>query len=144
MIWSLVSLFLISFLAATILPAQSEFGLAALIATKTAPVWTLIAIASIGNTLGSCVNWVLGRWIDHFSKKRWFPVKEVDLDRASGWYRKYGKWSLLLSWAPFVGDPLTLAAGVLREPFWTFFILVAIAKTGRYLMVAGVTLGVFL
>ena len=62
------------------------------------------------------------------------------MERACGWYRKYGQWSLLLSWAPFIGDPLTLAAGVLREPFGRFLLLVAIAKTGRYIIVAVLTI----
>ncbi|MFD1697242.1 YqaA family protein [Roseibium aestuarii] len=139
---SLFSLFTVSFLAATVLPAQSEFGLAGLLAAEAAPVWALVAVASLGNTLGSCVNWGLGRWIEHFRKRRWFPVSEAALDRASGWYQRWGKWSLLLSWAPVIGDPLTLAAGVLREPFLPFLVLVALAKTGRYLAVVAVTQGV--
>ncbi|MBD8878504.1 DedA family protein [Labrenzia polysiphoniae] len=142
-IGSLTGLFLLSFLAATILPAQSELGLAGLIAADLAPVWLLIAVASLGNTLGSVVNWLLGRGVDRFSSRRWFPVTPQQLDRASNWYRGYGKWSLLMSWAPVIGDPLTLAAGVLREPFWSFLALVAIAKTVRYLIVAAITLGIF-
>ena len=100
----------------------------------------LITAASIGNTLGSVVNWLLGRFIDRFSDRKWFPVTPAQMDRACGWYRKYGQWSLLLSWAPFIGDPLTLAAGVLREPFGRFLLLVAIAKTGRYILVAMLTI----
>ncbi|MEP0234645.1 MAG: YqaA family protein [Parasphingorhabdus sp.] len=142
-IGSLAGLFLLSFLAATVLPAQSEFGLAGLIAADLAPVWLLIAVASLGNTLGSVVNWLLGRGVDRFSSRRWFPVTLQQLDRASNWYRRYGKWSLLMSWAPFIGDSLTLAAGVLREPFWSFLALVAVAKTVRYLIVAAITLGIF-
>lgn len=62
------------------------------------------------------------------------------LEKASRAYRHYGRWSLLLSWAPIIGDPLTVAAGVLREPFWSFLVLVTIAKVGRYLVLATVTL----
>ncbi len=101
---------------------------------------TLVAVASVGNTLGSVVNWLLGRAVEKFSDRRWFPVKHHQLERASRWYHKYGRWSLLMSWAPFIGDPLTVAAGVLREPFWSFFILVAIAKTGRYILLAAAVL----
>ncbi len=133
-------LFLVSFLAATILPAQSEIGLAGLILTDDHDLWVLILVASLGNTLGAVVNWLLGRGVERFSDRKWFPVSPKQLDRATGWYHRYGRWSLLLSWAPFVGDPLTLAAGVLREPFWSFLILVAVAKTGRYLVVAALTL----
>ena len=138
---SLVSLFLISFLAATILPAQSELGLAGMVSADLAPVWALIAVASLGNTLGACVNWGLGRFLLRFQERKWFPVSGRQLDKASCWYRKYGKWSLLLSWAPIIGDPLTLVAGVLREPFWVFLALVSLAKTARYLVVAAITLG---
>ncbi|MBO0346517.1 YqaA family protein [Roseibium limicola] len=138
---SLVSLFTISVLAATILPAQSEIVLAGLLAAESAPVWVLVLVASVGNTLGSCINWMLGRWIEHFRGRKWFPASEASLEKASGWYRRYGKWSLLLSWAPFIGDPLTLAAGILREPFPMFLLLVSIAKLGRYVIVAGLVKG---
>ncbi|WP_298963673.1 YqaA family protein [uncultured Roseibium sp.] len=137
---SLLGLFGVSFLAATLLPAQSELGLAGLIALGQDPVPLLVFAASLGNTLGSVVNWWLGRGILHFSNAKWFPVKADSLSRATTWYHRYGRWSLLLSWAPIVGDPLTLAAGVLKEPFWSFFILVAIAKTARYIIVAFLTL----
>ncbi|WP_298817218.1 YqaA family protein [uncultured Roseibium sp.] len=137
---SLLGLFGVSFLAATLLPAQSELGLAGLIALGQDPVPLLVFAASLGNTLGSVVNWWLGIGIVHFSNAKWFPVKADSLSRATTWYHRYGRWSLLLSWAPIVGDPLTLAAGVLKEPFWSFFILVAIAKTARYIIVAFLTL----
>ena len=130
------SLFLIAFLAATVLPAQSELGLAALVVSGSYPPLLLITAASVGNTLGSVVNWLLGRGIERYSDRPWFPVKQERLARASRWYHRYGRWSLLLSWMPIVGDPLTLAAGVLREPFSSFFFLVAIAKTTRYIVIA--------
>tara|TARA_R110000772_G_scaffold49123_6_gene112810 strand:+ start:121484 stop:121924 length:441 start_codon:yes stop_codon:yes gene_type:complete len=133
-------LFLIAFLAATILPAQSEIGLAGLLLSGDYSVALLIVAASLGNTLGAVVNWALGRWIEHFRDRKWFPAKPEQLDKAVGWYHRYGRWSLLLSWMPFIGDPLTLAAGVLREPFWSFLVLVAVAKTTRYLIVTGITL----
>ena len=132
-------LFLLSFLAATFLPAQSEFGLVGLILAQDYSLLLLITVASVGNTLGSVVNWLLGRSVDRFSDRKWFPVSPAQMNRACGWYRKYGQWSLLLSRAPFIGDPLTLAAGVLREPFGRFLLLVAIAKTGRYIVVAALT-----
>jgi len=133
-------LFLAAFVAATIFPFQSEIALIGLLVVDDYTVSLLIIVASIGNTLGSVVNWLLGRGINTFRDRRWFPVKPAQLDKAIGWYRHYGQWSLLLSWAPFIGDPLTVAAGVLREPFWMFLLLVAIAKTGRYLVVAAITL----
>ena len=135
-----LSLFFASFIAATLLPAQSELALAGLLALDEQPAWALIAVATIGNVLGSGTNWLLGRYCLHFRDRRWFPAKGATLDRAQAWYRKYGRWSLLLSWAPVIGDPLTLVAGVLREPFASFCCIVCIAKLGRYLVVAGITL----
>ncbi|MDW3208199.1 MAG: YqaA family protein [Alphaproteobacteria bacterium] len=133
-------LFLLSFLAATIFPAQSEIGLAALILSQDYTLLLLIAVASVGNTLGSVVNWALGRGVERFRHKRWFPARQEQLDRAIRWYHKYGRWSLLMSWAPFIGDPLTVVAGILKEPLISFIVLVAIAKTVRYIVVAALTL----
>lgn len=133
-------LFLVSFLAATVLPAQSEIGLAALVASGDFSLWGLILVASLGNTLGAVVNWGLGRGVERLGSKRWFPLSPERLSRAMAWYRRYGRWSLLLSWMPIIGDPLTLAAGVLREPLWSFLLLVSFAKTARYLTVAAITL----
>lgn len=135
-------LFLSAFIAATILPAASEAVLAGLIVTGQQPIAGLLLAAGVGNVLGSVVNWTLGRWIAIFQDKPWFPIKAASLDRAQDWYQRYGKWSLLLSWAPVIGDPLTIVAGVMREPFPIFLLLVTIAKFGRYLVVAAVTLGV--
>jgi len=134
-------LFLAAFGAASILPMQSEPLLVGLLLLGEQPAWALVLVASIGNTLGSCLNWLLGRWIEHYRDRRWFPVKPEQLAKAEAWYRRWGKWSLLLSWAPVLGDPLTVIAGVLREPFWIFLLLVAIAKTARYLALAAATLG---
>ena len=134
-------LFAVAFGAASILPMQSEPVLVALLLLGDQPVWALVLVASLGNTLGACVNWVLGRGVERFRDRRWFPVPPEKLARAEGWYRRWGKWSLLLSWAPIIGDPLTVIAGVLREPFWTFVLLVAIAKTARYVVLALATLG---
>lgn len=136
-------LFAVAFLAATILPAQSEIGLAGLLLSGDYSVALLIAVASLGNTLGAVVNWALGRWIEHFRDRKWFPAKPEQLDKAVGWYHRYGRWSLLLSWMPFIGDPLTLAAGVLREPFWSFLAIVSLAKTARYLILTAITLNMF-
>jgi membrane protein YqaA with SNARE-associated domain len=100
----------------------------------------LILVATVGNVLGSAINWWLGRYLEHFKDRRWFPFKPPVLDRAAGWYHRYGRWSLLLSWAPIIGDPLTLVAGVLREPFRSFIVIVTLAKLARYLVLAAATL----
>lgn len=137
----LLGLFVAALGAASLLPMQSEPVLVGLLLLGETPAWLLVLVASIGNTLGSLINWLLGRQVDRFRDRRWFPVPPAALDRATGWYRRWGRWSLLMSWAPFIGDPLTLVAGVLREPLGTFLLLVAVAKTARYLVLAGVTLG---
>ncbi|MEP9389959.1 YqaA family protein [Mesorhizobium sp. KR9-304] len=133
-------LFAAAFAAATILPAQSEAALAGLLATGSFSPAMLVLVASIGNILGSMVNWALGRGVERFRDRSWFPARPTALDRAAGWYRRYGRWSLLLSWAPIIGDPLTVVAGMLREPLWSFVAIVAVAKVARYLAVAGAVL----
>lgn len=129
-------LFLAALIAATILPAQSETVLAALILSGGYSTALLVLVASVGNILGSVINWGLGRWIEHFKNRKWFPVSEMRMAQAEGWYRRYGRWSLLASWIPIIGDPITVVAGVLRVPFTSFLILVSLAKTGRYLAIA--------
>ncbi|ESZ28705.1 YqaA family protein [Mesorhizobium sp. L2C084A000] len=134
-------LFLAAFIAATIVPMQSEAVLIGLLLADYSP-WLLVGVASVGNVLGSVINWLLGRGIERFRDRRWFPANQTQLNRAQVWYRRYGKWSLLLSWLPIVGDPLTVVAGVLREPFRVFLLLVTAAKVGRYLVLAAMTLSV--
>ena len=134
--------FAIAYVAATILPALSEAALVGLLVAGTQSPVLLVAVASLGNILGAVVNWALGRGVERFRDRKWFPVSSTSLERATGWYRKWGRWSLLLSWAPIGGDALTVAAGVLREPLWSFVVLVTIAKTVRYVVLAAATLGV--
>lgn len=134
-----LGLFFAALLAATLVPAQSETVLVGLLVAGH-PAWLLIAVASAGNVLGSVINWWLGRGLLHFRERRWFPVSAQALARAQARYQRFGSWSLLLSWVPIIGDPLTLAAGVMKEPMWRFLLLVTLAKTGRYVVLAAVTL----
>ena len=134
------SLFGAAFLAATIFPAQSEFYLVALIQRGDYDLSMLLLWATAGNTLGSMVNWALGRFFSHYRDRRWFPLSGAQFDRAMSWYDRYGIWSLLLSWAPIIGDPLTVVAGLLRVDIWRFTAVVLLAKGGRYLAVAAATL----
>jgi membrane protein YqaA with SNARE-associated domain len=138
---TLAVLFLVAFGAATILPMQSEPVLVGMLLASDHPAWLLVAVASLGNVLGSVANWALGLQIHRWRDKRWFPVKPAALARAEDWYRRWGRFSLLLSWAPLIGDPLTVAAGVLRESLPVFVLLVTIAKTLRYVVLALLTLG---
>lgn len=135
-----VGLFLSAFFSATLLPLQSETVLVALLLTDRPP-WPAIVIASVGNVAGAVVNWLIGRGIEQLRDRSWFPLSAARLQRSQEWYLRYGKWSLLLSWMPVIGDPITVVAGVLREPLPMFLLLVSIAKTGRYLVLAGLTLG---
>ena len=134
-----------AFLAATILPAQSELGLAVLIQSQDyALIWLLVA-ASIGNIAGAVVNYMIGRGLYQFQKpdapekiatpKRTKPSSRF-YNKAAQWYERYGKWSLLLSWMPFIGDPLTVIAGYMRLGVLPFTVIVSIAKITRYLVVA--------
>ncbi|HEX2147751.1 MAG TPA: YqaA family protein [Pseudorhizobium sp.] len=134
-------LFAAAFLAATLLPMQSEAILVSLILSGNQPVWALVLTASIGNTLGAVVNWVLGRGIERFKHSRWFPASDRQLEKAQRWYRKFGRWSLLLSWLPLGGDALTVIAGVLKEPLPSFLLLVLIGKGVRYILLAVATQG---
>ena len=130
-----LSLFIISFLAATILPFSSELTLAGLIATSGYNNLSLLIVASLGNVLGSVVNWILGFYSRKLSKKKWFPFKDEQIEKSSKWFNKFGRWSLLFAWVPIIGDPLTLAAGLLRVKFIEFLILVTIGKVSRYLVI---------
>ena len=130
-----LSLFSISFLAATVLPLSSELTLAGLIATSNYDNLLLLIVASFGNILGSVVNWVFGFYSINLTTKKWFPFKDKQIENSSKWFNKLGKWSLLFTWVPIIGDPLTLAAGLLRVKFIEFLILVSIGKVSRYLIV---------
>ena len=130
-----LSLFSISFLAATVLPFSSELTLAGLISTSNYDNLLLLVVASFGNVLGSVFNWGLGFYARNLTIKKWFPFKETQIERSSKWFSKFGKWSLLFAWLPIVGDPLTFVAGLLRVRFLDFIILVAIGKVSRYLIV---------
>ena len=140
---SLGALFLSAFGAATLLPLQSEAVLVGLLIREPSAWATLLLVATLGNVLGSIVNYLLGRAVDHLRERRWFPFSASQLERAQQRYQRWGQWSLLLSWMPVIGDPLTLIAGIMREPFWRFVLLVTLAKGGRYIVVAMITLGGF-
>ncbi|MEM0942879.1 MAG: YqaA family protein [Pseudomonadota bacterium] len=132
---ALAGLFAAAFGAATLLPFQSEIVFAAMAFEEVAPLWLLVTVASIGNTLGSVVNYWMGLFVERWKGSRLFPVTEAQLETAQRWYARWGVWTLLLSWAPF-GDGFTVVAGIMRTPFWVFLGLVAVAKTGRFVALA--------
>lgn len=131
----LVSLFFGAMLAATLVPFSSEIMLIGAMQAGDIPTVWLIAAAAGGNISGALINWGLGRfllrWVDH----KWFPFNRSQIEKASKRFNKYGQWSLLFSFLPLVGDPLTFVAGMLRVGFWPFFILVSVGKTARYIFV---------
>ncbi|MBT6268610.1 MAG: DedA family protein [Tateyamaria sp.] len=133
---SYLAVFLSAFVAATLLPAQSEAVLSFYILSAPQTVFALILVATVGNVLGSVVNWVLGIYATKFQNRKWFPATPSQIKRAEKFYHKYGRYSLLLSWVPFIGDPITVIAGVLREPVLSFLILVTIAKSARYIVLS--------
>ncbi|TRD23111.1 YqaA family protein [Palleronia caenipelagi] len=139
-IWSLLGMFVAAFGAATLLPFQSEIVFVGLQLRGEVPLSFVLLAASVGNVLGSVVNYVLGALFERLKDRRWFPVTSAQMQKAHDWYAKWGVWSLLLSWAPF-GDAITVVAGLLRTPFPLFLALVTLAKTGRYVFLALATAG---
>lgn len=137
MTWSLPGLFLISFSAATLLPGGSEAALLLLAAQDTYSTTLLLLVASTGNILGSLVNYTMGRYALRFQNRRWFPVSPAQLSKAQHWFTRWGQWSVLGAWLPIIGDPITVAAGVMRMNWLSFLFLVSISKTLRYAALLG-------
>jgi len=136
---SLIYLFGLAFAAASLLPLGSEWYLLLLL-EQGELWWSLLIIASLGNTLGSVLNYALGRYSRNWLLDRlnqWFKLNpSVERQqKTQQWFDRYGVWSLLLSWVPIIGDPITFLAGVIRVKFWQFLVLVATAKTLRYITV---------
>ena len=122
-------------MVATIIPFGSEAYFITLLSLEKYNHFILFVVASVGNVLGSLFNWICGFYINFFIKKSWFPINNKIIDRGNKLFKKYGKWSLLISWFPLIGDPITFAAGTLRYPIIPFLVLVSIGKVGRYLIV---------
>lgn len=136
--FTLLSLLLGAFLAATILPFSSEVMLATALKAGDFDKWLLVSVATFGNTMGAVVNWWIGRSLLHWQDRGWVPFSRQQLARASERFGKYGVWSLLFSWIPIIGDPLTFAAGVLKVRFALFLPLVAAGKGLRYIFIGSV------
>lgn len=140
MIIDYLLLFASAFLAATVLPFYSEVTLFLLLREGADPL-LLLAIATVGNTLGSVVNWILGRYLLHFQDRRWFYFSREQVARAQRSFQRRGVWSLLLAWMPIGGDALTLVAGIMRVRLGVFLVLVGIGKSLRYAVVLWIALG---
>lgn len=135
---NLPALFVLSFLAATVIPLGSEWLLVLLIiGGHHAP--TAAVVATLGNYLGACTTYLIGVWGSDFFIRKVLRLDERDSTWATGIYQRFGAWSLLLSWLPVVGDPLCLLAGTFRTPFPLFSLLVITGKAGRYASIAILT-----
>ena len=130
-----ISLFTVSFMVATIVPFGSEIYFATLLAMDNYDSLLLLIAASTGNILGSVFNWICGYYAAYLFHKKWFPINQNHITKATNFFLKYGKWSLLFAWVPFIGDPLTFVAGTLRYSFLPFLLLVSIGKIARYLVI---------
>lgn len=137
-----LTLFATAFVAATLLPAYSEILLGTLLTQGYGPFWLWLA-ATTGNTLGSVVNGIIGRQVDRFKHKRWFPMTEVQLNNARNRFNRFGQWSLLMGWLPIGGDALTLVGGIMRVPWLNFVVLVGIGKGLRYAIVLWLVLSAY-
>jgi len=137
--YGLPALFILSFLASTMLPLGSEWLLVALLVQKHEPMLTVL-IATVGNYLGACTSYAIGLYGGDFLIKKLLRIGDAERSRAERFFSRYGSWSLLLSWLPVIGDPLCLAGGILKIPFTRFSILVATGKALRYSAVAWLTL----
>lgn len=134
-------LFVASFLAATILPLSSEVVLSILLVNGLSPT-ALVAIATVGNVLGALTNYALGYWASLEVIKKWLKISEEEFVRAEQRFVKYGLFSLCFAWVPFVGDPITVVAGILRIRLLWFVLLVTAGKLMRYIVVSYLALAV--
>jgi membrane protein YqaA with SNARE-associated domain len=136
---SLLALFLLSFLASTLIPLGSEWLLISLLVQGTDPVLA-VGSATAGNTLGAFTTYLIGLYGGDYLIRKVLRIDEIAQQRAGRTYRRYGSWSLLFSWLPVIGDPLCLVGGLLKVGFARFALLVCIGKLGRYLTVCWLTL----
>ena len=134
----LPALFILSFLAATVLPLGSEWLLVLLIINGQ-QIPAAVTVATLGNSFGACTTYAIGIWGSEFFINRILRLDASGSTRAGRLFRRYGVWSLLFSWLPVVGDPLCLLAGTFRTPFPLFFLFVLVGKAGRYAAVAILT-----
>ena len=123
----LAALFAAAFVSATVLPANSEIVLIAVLKAFPERFSEAIMVATVGNTLGGMTTYGLGRLV---------PSSKVPAARVMAWVRRYGAWALIVSWAPIVGDAMCAAAGWLRVGVVPAIAAMAVGKLARYLVVA--------
>ena len=124
-------LFCTAFISATLFPLGSE-ALLIYDITEGHNIYLLLFFATFGNSLGSVVNYFLGlKGEEYLINKK--LLNEKYIIKAKTYFDKYGDWSILFSWLPIIGDPITFVAGILKYDFKKFLILVVVAKFSRYL-----------
>ncbi len=131
----LPALFILSFLAATLLPLGSEWLLLVLISHGEIPALA-VGVATCGNTLGAITTYLIGLYGGPLLAERVLRIDAAARQRAEARYSRFGSWSLLLSWLPVIGDPLCLVGGLLRVPAGRFVLLVGSGKLLRYAALA--------
>ena len=128
----LILLFFVALLSASFFPSQAELLLFTLLAIGKDDPLALVLSATAGNTLGSLGNYYVGGYLAHWENKRWFPLKKKYIDKTQRLFEKHGTWTLLLAGVPFIGNPITMVAGMLKVNIWLFIPLVAAGKSVRY------------
>ncbi len=134
-------MFFSSFLAATVLPFSSEVVLGVLLTHDFSP-YMIVFIATIGNVMGSVVNYGLGVLGSQVLLKNILRIQENEIEKAENRFKKYGIFSLLFAWVPIIGDPLTVVAGALKVNLILFVFLVGSGKFLRYVFVSWAVLSI--
>lgn len=129
--YSLGTVFVVSFISATLLPFGSEPVVYGLVTLNPELLWQVIAVATLGNTLGGALDWWMGYGAHKVADKYQHSSHHV---RALDWLEKMGPKACLLAWLPLVGDPLCAVAGWLKLPFWPCLFYMAIGKFARYVV----------
>ena len=136
----LTSIFIISFISATLLPLGSEPAVFGLVKLNPAMFWPAVLVATAGASLGGVITW----WMGYGAERAYERVTHKHPDgRALKWLRRFGAKTCLLSWLPIVGDPICAVAGWLRLPFWPCLLYMTIGKFGRYFVMTAVLIWFF-
>jgi membrane protein YqaA with SNARE-associated domain len=138
--YGLSTVFVVSFISATLLPLGSEPAVFGLVKLNPQLFWLVILVATVGNTLGGAVSWGMGlashKVVDHYQHSR-HHLKALD------WLERIGPKACLLAWLPMIGDPLCAVAGWLKLPFWPCLVYMAIGKLARYTLMTAALIGLF-
>ena len=138
--YSLTTVFVVSFISATLLPLGSEPVVLGVVHLNPDMLWPVILVATIGNTLGGALDWWMGFGAHQVADKYSHSNHHT---RVLDWLKKLGPKACLLAWLPLVGDPLCAVAGWLRLPFWPCLAYMAVGKFARYLLMTTALLGVW-